>query len=191
MRTLILAAALAGSLLAFGPSRAQTAPPPATPPAEPLETPQQHNESNAGNAASGPMRDMNIYRQEIPPVLVAAETDPYARPPRSCPALVARLAELDAALGPDLDQEAAASDPESRKKTQRLSLLHAGSEMLLPFSGAVRALSGAEKHDQEVLAAIIAGATRRGYLKGLGEARGCRPPAAPATSSPSPHQRSR
>jgi hypothetical protein len=44
----------------------------------------------------------------------------------------------------------------------------------------VRKLSGAERHDRFVQAAINGGAVRRAYLKGLGEAHGCQPPAAPS-----------
>ena len=47
----------------------------------------------------------------------------------------------------------------------------------IPFRGVVRKLSGAESHDRLVQSAIIAGNVRRAYLKGLGEARGCMPPA--------------
>jgi hypothetical protein len=50
----------------------------------------------------------------------------------------------------------------------------------IPYRGCVRRLSGAERHDRLVQAAIEAGAVRRGYLKGLGEARGCDPPATPS-----------
>ena len=44
----------------------------------------------------------------------------------------------------------------------------------------MRRLSGAEQHDKFVQAAITAGAVRRGYLKGLGESKGCLPPATPS-----------
>jgi hypothetical protein len=44
----------------------------------------------------------------------------------------------------------------------------------------VRKLSGAERHDHFVQNAIVAGAVRRAYLKGLGEAHGCDPPGTPS-----------
>jgi hypothetical protein len=50
---------------------------------------------------------------------------------------------------------------------------------LIPMRGWVRKLSGAEKHDKLVQSAMASGAIRRAYLKGLGEARGCDPPATP------------
>jgi hypothetical protein len=49
----------------------------------------------------------------------------------------------------------------------------------IPFHSWVRLLTGAQRHDQMVYAAITAGVVRRAYLKGLGEARGCDPPAVP------------
>ena len=45
--------------------------------------------------------------------------------------------------------------------------------------GWVRKLSGAERHDRLVQTAITSGHVRRAYLKGLGESRGCNPPATP------------
>jgi len=176
MRTIVLAAAVAGSLAAsgVGPAWAQSGPPPGQAPG-PLLTPDANGSANLGNAASTPMHDMNIFRQRIPPVLLAAMADPYARPPRSCAALTARILEIDDAMGPDMD----AVIPAGEKKTSGLPLLHALSGMLLPFSGAIRTISGAQKHDQQVVAAIFAGGIRRGYLKGLGEAHGCGPPATP------------
>ena len=38
---------------------------------------------------------------------------------------------------------------------------------VIPFRGWIRKLSGAERHDKYVQAAITAGAVRRAYLKGL------------------------
>jgi hypothetical protein len=53
------------------------------------------------------------------------------------------------------------------------------SEYFIPGIGFIRYMSGAERHDAVVRAAIEAGAVRRAFLKGLGESRGCRPPSAP------------
>jgi hypothetical protein len=43
----------------------------------------------------------------------------------------------------------------------------------------IRKLSGAERRDRKVQEAIASGIARRSYLKGVGQARGCKPPAAP------------
>ena len=50
----------------------------------------------------------------------------------------------------------------------------------IPFRSVLRELSGAADHKRDFEAAIYAGAVRRGFLKGLGQQRGCAYPARPA-----------
>lgn len=190
-----LAAGLAGPLLAAvaagAAAQAQYPPPPpppqpeatsgeATPP-EPVQMPDRAGRANVQNAASAPLHDLNLTRTKIPPALRAAAADPYARPqPLNCATIAQGVADLDDTLGQDLD----APPPGEQTMAQKggalsLSLMHAAAELLLPYSGFIRTLSGAEKHDQAVIRAIVAGSVRRGYLKGLGEAYRCYPPAAP------------
>ena len=59
-------------------------------------------------------------------------------------------------------------------------------EALIPLRNWVRKLSGAEQASRQVTRAIAAGIVRRAYLKGLGQAKGCPPPAAPALAAPTP-----
>ena len=51
---------------------------------------------------------------------------------------------------------------------------------LIPFRSVIREITGAADHKRNFEDAILAGAIRRGFLKGLGEARGCPYPARPA-----------
>ena len=51
----------------------------------------------------------------------------------------------------------------------------------IPFRGLIREVSGANDHDRKVRAAIQAGIARRGFLKGVGQSKGCAWPARPAT----------
>ncbi len=149
---------------------------------KPLQTPDTAGQATAGVAAAAPMHDMNLMSQKIPPVLMAVIADPYARPASlDCRALASEVGALDAALGDDFDAVVADEDNSPKAKRARTARagLHAGSEVLLPFSGFVRTLSGAEQRDKLVLDAIMSGDTRRAYLKGLGEARGCGGPATP------------
>jgi hypothetical protein len=151
------------------------------PPPGQLQTPDDSSKSSVGNAASSPMHDLNVMRTKIPPILLQATADPYARPiPSTCAALAARVRELTEALGDDLDVPPTAEES-TRERSAGLGreALRAGAESLLPFRGFVRKLSGADAHDKIVLDAITSGDVRRAYLKGLGEARGCPPPATP------------
>ena len=176
----------------YGPQQ-PAAPPPPEPQPEPLpptstnpqgllQTPERAGTSSVGAAAAAPLHDLNITRQGIPPVLLAAITNPYDVPvPRTCQVIANKVHALEIALGADFDEADSPQSPSLTKKSGSvgLSLLHGASEMLLPYSGLVRTVSGARRHDQQVIEAITAGSARRAYLKGLGEANHCLPPAAP------------
>ncbi len=112
---------------------------------------------------------------------MAAIDDPYAPLDRlSCESLAAEIGRLYQALGRDYDDPPPPSDPSmTRAGGPGLRLMHSGIQSLIPYDGFVRALSGAQRHDQLVMEAIRAGDARRAYLKGLGEARNCPAPATP------------
>ena len=158
------------------------------PPPAKMQTSNEANKDGLDGAMTAPLRDMNLLRTKIPPALLAAMSDPYARPPGkkiTCETLIALVAPLDVALGEDLDRRPAEEDEDLMNRGKRM----AGSAMfgavadtaqdLIPMRGWVRRLSGAEKHDKLVQHALASGAVRRAYLKGLGESRGCDPPATP------------
>jgi hypothetical protein len=163
------------------PVATQPAPPPM--PKEQMKTSEQVKRESVEGAATAPLRDLNVMRTKIPEILLLALADPYARPPRGwkCPQLTALIRPLDVALGPDIDL--LPPGDENLMDRSRSTALGAAADFAsdaIPFRGWVRKLSGAEQHDRLVQSAIIAGDTRRGYLKGLGEARGCNPPATPS-----------
>lgn len=57
-------------------------------------------------AATGPLEDLNLRRQEIPPLLVKAATNPYASIRQSsCNEVRTELAALDSLLGPDMEPQ--------------------------------------------------------------------------------------
>ena len=165
------------------PPAALPPPPPPPDPANQMRTSDQLKRESVQGAATTPLRDLNVVRAKIPEVLLQALDDPYARPPRSfkCPALAALIRPLNEALGPDIDL-LPASDENLMDRGRSTALGVAGdlASDAIPFRGFVRKLSGAEAHDRLVQSAIIAGNVRRGYLKGLGEAKGCPPPATPS-----------
>lgn len=127
----------------------------------------------AGHIATQPARDVGLAKEKIPPILQEAVKEPY-KPPTDgrCSGLVTELAALDKVLGPDFDASRKGNED---KATQ---LAEAGGEMvvnsLIPFRGLVRVVSGAAAADRRMSIAIKAGLARRGYLRGLAQARACR-----------------
>lgn len=180
MRAFPLIGLLAG-LTVIVPRLALAAKPPLANQGE-LQTPDRAGTANLSQAALAPLHDLNISRQGIPPVLLAAITNPYDRP-RSldCGEIAREIVVLSSALGADFDEPETPQAPSLTQKNGKvaLAIVHGAAETLLPFAGFVRTLSGAQRHDQLVIEAITAGSVRRGYLKGLGESRGCPRPASP------------
>jgi hypothetical protein len=147
-----------------------------------VQTTSQANRESVRGAAEAPLRDVNLLRTKIPEVLLYAEADPYNRPPKGwkCQDLIAMVQTLNDALGDDLDAPSQQPGMKDKGKSSVLGLAAGAASDMIPFRSWVRKLSGAERHDDLVQRAITAGAVRRAYLKGLGEARGCNPPATPS-----------
>lgn len=138
-------------------------------------------QGGVGEAASAPLQDLNIQQTEIPEVLVEARGAPYARTGlRRCSDISVQIARLDEALGPDLDQPQQGPARDEQAADLALDAVRDTASDLIPFRSWVRRLSGAAQHSREVQDSIKAGLVRRAFLKGLGQQRGCRPPAAPA-----------
>ena len=160
--------------------------PDAKPDAKPntkVQTTSEANSESVVGAAKAPLRDLNLIRTQVPDVLILALADPYARPKtRKCQELVTLIKPLNDALGEDLDVPPTAAEQSmyQRGRPVALGAMAGVASDVIPFRGVIRQLTGAAKHDQYVQAAIVAGFSRRAYLKGLGEARGCKPPATPS-----------
>ncbi len=146
-----------------------------------VQTSSQATRESLEGAVSAPLRDVNLLRTKIPPVLLEARANPYKRPqPATCARLIALITPLNQALGADLDDEGVDEDDlMAQGRSTALGAVAGLAQDVIPFRGWVRKLSGAEQHDQLVRDAIIAGGVRRAYLKGLGEAKGCKSPARP------------
>ena len=193
MRGLLLIAVTIPVFLAGAPAFARQQPPPPPPTDSKIQTTSEANRDGLSGAVSAPLRDINLVRTKIPPVLIEAMNDPYARPMRvNCETLIGLVAPLDAALGEDLDAQPPEEDEDlmdrGRKAagTAALGAVASAAQDMIPMRGWVRKLSGAERHDRLVQSAITSGNVRRAYLKGLGEARGCNPPATPQHKPPVP-----
>jgi hypothetical protein len=134
-------------------------------------------------ALRSPARDFRWFTGPLPPILVEAAKAPYAPPPaRDCTSLAAQVSALDAVLGADADVTSPVDDKEAAR------WLASGVKSLIPYFGWMRRLTGAERRERRAIAAHAAGAIRRAYLKGLGEAGGCTFPAAPARNGAGPDQ---
>lgn len=165
MRSTCFIVAIA-SLLATGEAQARQA-----------ERPITDSDPDVMDIAKTPTTDLNITKEEIPPVLIAAVQNPYDLGGLSkCPQIVAAVQELDAILGPDFDLPQEARERVSPGRVAKWVV-----SSFIPFRGLIRELSGANAQERAVQAAIQAGLARRGFLKGLGTARRCQYPAAPAT----------
>jgi hypothetical protein len=149
---------------------------------EQVQTTSQAEHENIEGAVTAPLRDFNLMRTKIPQVLLEAMSDPYYRPPGqlSCEDLANLLQPVNDALGPDIDEfPPAQKGMVQRTPSAAYGLVAGAATGAVPFHSWIRKLSGAERHDSYVQQAITAGAVRRAYLKGLGEAKNCPPPTVP------------
>lgn len=132
---------------------------------------------NAMDVAKTPITDLNVGRDnEIPPLLLAAVAKPYDLADLGkCRQIATAIGDLDEVLGSDIDLP--------QEQRDRINAGRVGKWVVasfIPFRGIIREVSGANEQDRKVNAAIQAGLTRRGFLKGVGAAKGCKYPASPA-----------
>ncbi len=134
------------------------------------------------DVVSGPFKDLNLMKKDIPSVLVDLHGQPYNPPADgTCTGLANEVTALDAVLGPDLDVVTMSGRPAGNTAAKALTQ---ASHSLVPYRSWIRKLSGAEKRAERLAAALLAGTARRAFLKGLGVAQGCAPPAAPLPRVP-------
>lgn len=166
MRNYVLGAAL-GCAMAASPALANQQDKPIT-----------DRDPNAMDVAKTPITDLNVGRDnEIPPLLVSAVAKPYSLDGLGkCRQLAAAVGELDEVLGLDIDMP---QEERDRINGGRVAKWVVAS--FIPFRGLIREVSGANEQDRKVNAAIQAGLTRRGFLKGVGATKGCKYPASPAS----------
>ena len=167
MRYALLCSLAAAGVMAF-PAIARE-PESAREPAKPVT----EKNVSAADVVTTPLSDLNLRKGEIPPVLIEAGDQAYSLDGAStCQQLSATVTRLDAALGEDIDLPQAGGQ---RTSGGRMAQSVVGS--FIPFRGLIREVSGASGRERELQAAILAGVARRAFLKGVGQARGCRYPA--------------
>ena len=149
--------------------------------------------TDLAQAATTPLSDLNLVNAPIPAVLVDAQRAPYGDPADgTCHGLKMQVDALDAVLGADLDVPPTPINPGLIERgagfvgQAATSSVRSAAESVVPFRSWVRKLTGAERYSRDVAAAIAAGTVRRAYLKGVGQARGCTAPAAPAAPNDKP-----
>ncbi len=158
-----IAATIAAAALAVG-AHAQTQPPRES----------DTTIDRAQDIATQPVRDVGIQRTTIPAVLELAADDPYSMTgARTCAQIAASVIALNDELGADFD-----APPTDAGGNQAGRVAEAGGralvDSLIPFRSVVREISGAAGADRRLQAATHAGVARRGFLRGLHRARGCR-----------------
>lgn len=137
------------------------------------DKPRDDTLKKAGSIATQPVRDVGLDKDDIPPVLLMAVENPYAPPPsRTCKGLKNSLAELNEVLGEDFTVGAKANENRTGKIAEAVGKTVVNS--LIPFRGLVREISGAAPAERRLQAAVTAGIARRGYLRGMAAARGCK-----------------
>lgn len=170
---LALAALALGAGAAAAPPAPDSAPVAAqsTVPARPANVPSTRG--RMGQALTQPFNDLNVMRSTIAPVLVQAAAAPYERA-RDCETISTQLAQLDAALGPDVDAPVKrAGMVRSATASLAVDALRGATTGWIPLRGVVRRVTGAEAHAEAARRAVMAGMARRAYLKGVGEQKGC------------------
>ncbi len=129
---------------------------------------------SAGRIVQQPLRDLNVVRDTIPPELASVMAEPYSLAGlRTCAHYQAEIARLTAVLGPDVNsaQAAAASGTPA---DYALGAAEAVAGSLIPGTGIIRRVSGAEAAQRQARAAVLAGQLRRAFLTGRASGRGCR-----------------
>ncbi len=148
------------------------------------------NKTTAGidDAALTPLNDLNLRRTQIPPVLDVI-VSPY-EPVKvlTCGAIAADVSALTSVLGPDSDALPGPKDTVGQQlgdQAADFALDTVSSTMtdIIPFRSVVRQISGATAWERRMRDAYERGIQRRAYLKGIGAALGCAPPAAPDPSA--------
>jgi hypothetical protein len=150
---------------------AATAPAPADPaPQSTRDEKRKETLDDTKDVVSQPAKDVGIVKNKIPPSLVDASNAPYSLAGlRTCRQIADAVRVLDAALGPDYP----AGGPDDKVSVGKA----AGGAVvnsLIPFRGIVREVSGAAAADRRLAEATQAGFARRGFLRGVHQARGCR-----------------
>lgn len=137
----------------------------------------QQQPDTIARAATQPLRDVRLREDKIPPILQKAVAAPYSLAGMtSCATIAAEVGRLTKALGADVDGPARNGSQSSEIAAEAAG---AAVDSVVPGLGLLKIVTGADKQQKRVQAAVYAGSVRRGFLKGVGLSRRCAAPAAP------------
>ena len=134
------------------------------------------DKDSLGEVMLSPLSDLNLRKQRIPKKLTQLKSPYEPLPVTNCETLFAEIVSYDDILGPDVNSdrfEAKEARSERQTREAALDVAEAGVSSFIPFRGLVRAATGATQHENNIRQAYRAGMERRGYLRGLYDARGC------------------
>ena len=131
-----------------------------------------------GEVMYGQESGLGVTGSATPQALKLVAAAPYALPPAiDCAALSREIASLDDLLGPDVDILA---DPKAEARLDEASrALGSALRGAIPYRWALRWLTQAGDRDKELREAVLAGAARRGFLKGMRLTMACPIPVSP------------
>jgi hypothetical protein len=136
----------------------------------------------AVDVVTKPFSDLNLKKAEVPPILLDAREKPYSLVGlRTCKSIQIEVGRLNAALGDDIDVSIEKTRDEKRGNAVG-NVAKSVITAFIPFGGVIREVSGAAANDRQMQVLLYAGASRRAFLKGYGQARGCRYPARAASA---------
>jgi hypothetical protein len=158
---------------------ATTSPPAPTSPEAVKSSTSSQMQGAASEAARQPLRDMGLMKRKIPYALTRI-ADPYAEPSGpGCVWITYELTQLSAALGAEVSVMPVADRSSTSQRGSRMAveaardMIRNSGSRILPARSVIRRLSGASNADALYEAAKQRGMVRRGYLKGLSEAKNC------------------
>lgn len=158
--------------LLAAPAFAQPTPPPA--PKEDRSDIEKVGDT-VGGIAEKPLKDLNIIKVDVDPYLEPLMADPYSlRGLRSCKDYKAAVTRLTSVLGPDVDSAEARAEKDESPAEFALAAGASVAGGLIPGSGLIRKISGADARQKYANAAVYAGAVRRAYIKGVARGKGCK-----------------
>ncbi len=130
----------------------------------------QEKEKSTEEIVTQPVRDVGLEKTKIPPLLVQTAQAPYSNSgAATCSQISSSIAALSNIIGPDFS-DSPAKNKDNLAKTGGEAVVNS----LIPFRGLIREASGASAAERRKNAAIDAGYARRGYLRGLQRAKGCK-----------------